>query len=161
MISVALIHGSQRSAWGYVPIVEGRVRAFCKEYASDMDADYLVQFLRMSFVSSGPTSLVLAALDPDGVVVGHCIAIAEEWFGKRVVTLVQLEVDRGTILTKEEWATAENAFLAFAHYHKAENITVAARNPAAARLFTRRGFQGERILMKRPVPVEGRTTPVT
>jgi hypothetical protein len=136
-------------------VFEDRVRAFCKDYETGMDPNWLVQFFRMSFVSSGPTSLVLLALDQDGLVVGHCFVIAEMFAGHPVITITQLQVDHGTYLTQEEWAAAEAAVMAFAAYHKAETVNIAARSRAAARLFRRRGFTGEWVLMKRSVSPAG------
>lgn len=154
MIEMKLLHSSQKDTWKYVPVVEDRIKAFCKEYSSDVNPDFLIQFLRMSFISSGPTSLMLAGVDEDGIVVAHCIVLAEKWFGTNVVTMAQLEVDRGTILTEDDWKRGEVAIEAFAQFHGAQQIQVAARNKAAARLFSRRGFGEGRVLMKKPV--EGR-----
>jgi hypothetical protein len=114
----------------------------------------------MSLVSSGPTSLALAALDEDDIMVGHCLVIAEMFAGHPVITITQLEIDPGTRLTAEEWVLAEKAVMSFAAYHKAETVNIAARSRAAARLFRRRGFSGEWVLMKRAVQaVEGRAAP--
>lgn len=151
MVQIKLLHSSQKETWALVPKVEDRIRAFVAAYASDMNPEYLIQWLRMSFISNGPTSLTLAGVDEDGVVVGHAVALAEKWFGTNVVTLVQLEVDPGTRLTAEDWAQGEKALAAFAAYTHATHIQIAARNKAAARLFARHGFREGRVLMRRAV----------
>ena len=153
-MSVKLLHSSQPDSWKYVPILEARIRAFINEYSSDVNADYLIQWLRMSFISNGPTALMLVAVDDDGIVTGHLVALAEQWFGKPVVSIIQLESDEP--LTPDVVAQGEHAIRAFAIYSKAEHVQIAARNKAAARLFARRGFVEGRVLMKRPVhPVKG------
>ncbi len=150
-------HGSVRDAWAKTPAFEDRVRAFATEFETGTDPAFVIQHLRMSFVSSGPTSLVLLYVDDDEIIVGHVVCLAEMWFGKPVVSIMQLQVDPGTRLTAEEWKVAEDAVVAFAKFHKAETIQIAARSRAAARLFRRRGFSGEWVLMKRAV--EGRAAP--
>lgn len=151
MVTVQLVHSSQKDTWKYVPEIEARIKTFCHEYESSMNPDFLNQWLRMSFISSGPTAMVLVGLDEDECIVGHCVSLAEKWFGTNVISVVQLSVDPGTVLTKDEWAKGEMALAAFAQYHQATQIRVAARSRAAARLFTRRGFKEDKVLMTRPV----------
>ena len=132
-----------------MPKVEARVRAFCAAYSSDINPEYLNQWIRMSFISSGPTALVLAAVDDDGIVVGHLVALAEKYFGSNVVSVLQIESDER--ITPEMWRQGEFALDAFAKYSQATHIQIAARNRAAARLFARRGFVEGRVMMRRPV----------
>lgn len=151
---VALNH-SDRATWKHFPDFLHRLEGFCRFLESSVNVPALTKFCEWSFVADEPTALMLVGLDEDGFVCGHLLAIAELWFGTKVVTVVQIEVDKGTIFP-EPWRYVGSEMLTeFANKHQATIIQIAARNRAVARLFQRQyGFKEDRILMKRPV--EGR-----
>lgn len=148
---VTVVHSSLRYTWKLFPEVASRIAAFSERYESRMDREQFENYLRLCFVSQKPTALMLAGLDEDGIVVGHTVAIAEQWFGTPVCTIVQLEVDKGEKLTRAVWEQSEGLIRLFCKAHKIETIQIAARNEAVARLFGRQGFVRDRILMHWPL----------
>jgi len=150
--STQLLHSILSDSWRYYPEFQKRVKEFCTKYDSDADSDALCRFLRLSFVSDKPTAFMAVGLDGDGVVVGHLLAIVEQWFGKPVCTILQLESEDK--IPKEVWDDTMSALRTFGKVHNIEFFQLAARSEAAARLFRRYGFQRTRTIMK--MPVEGR-----
>lgn len=154
MVTVHVLNHRDRDSWRYFPEYQKRVKTFATAYDSDVDPDLLSQYMRMSFVSDQPTCLMMVGLDADDIIVGHALVIAEKWFGNPVITIVQLEMNRGTVLSLNEWAQGKSVIQGFCAMHSAKFIQLAARNRAAARLFSRHGFQETRVIMR--LPVEGR-----
>lgn len=149
---IKLIHHTLPGAWGLVEDYFARVDAFCTKYDSDINTPALLEYLRMSFISQKPTALMIGQFDESGKMTGHLLALAERWFGRPVVTVVQIESEAP--VGKDIWQQAETALKLFCYAHDAELVQITARNKAVARLFRRHGFSEKAVLMKRPV--EGR-----
>jgi hypothetical protein len=156
MVSIKLLHSSLRDSWPLFPVFMDRIKAFSEAYESDMDYPLFAEYLHMSFIAQKPTALMIAEMEDDKVV-GHMVAIAERWFGTPCVTVVQIQSDKA--VSEQVWTEAQSALQFFAVAHDAKFIQIAARNPALARLFGRRGFKEGRILMKRPVEGRANQTP--
>lgn len=150
--NLVIVHSSIPGAWKIFPEVVDRIKFFCAEHDSDMDVNAFEDYLKLSFISPMPTTLLIAAFNESGELCGHLVALAERWFNVPVVTVVQVKSDER--LPKDKWDEAYDSLKLFATYHKAKFIQLAARNRAVARLFGMRGFTETRILMKQPV--EGR-----
>jgi hypothetical protein len=148
---IGLLHHSLPGTWKDFEDVCKRIRAFSNQYEADADVEVLLEFVRFNFMAKAPSSLVIAAYDEEGLVCGHLLAIAEVWFGRRVVTVVQVQSDEP--LNPAVWEQSEEALNAFSRYHQAVLIQIAARSKAAARLFSRHGFVEKAVLMKRNVDV--------
>ena len=134
-----------------MPAMRKRVRQFCAQYDTDGPFDVLWRFIEINFVADDPNILLLAAVDDAGEIVGHALLACEESLGQKVVLVRQLQTDglvprdhvRQWVGHVEGWAKSKGA----------KELRCIALDSRRAKLFQRLyGFQGERVIMSRPIP---------
>lgn len=147
-MTLLVVEKSDPLAWGLMPMLCERIRAFCTKYDSDAKPETFIQQLQTSFVLREPGIIGMLLLDGNVNVTGHIVVSLEEWMGTRMATILQLESDEP--LTEELVRAPLEWFEWWAIANKAEHFQCFARNQAAARLFERKyGFQNMRVLMRK------------
>lgn len=146
-LRVMILERRDNAAWAYWPVAWKRIEAFCRAYDSDADIPTLWQTLAENFASPGPQSIPLLLLDDKGMAIGHLLVCIEDWVGRRVCSIVQLEVDGA--LSAEVIDPAFDWIKRWAIAQGCEILQCFARNDAVARLFRQKyGFEAARTLMR-------------
>lgn len=155
-------------AWELMPVALSRITAFSERYETDATAEYLCKKLVASFTSDCP-GLMCFLLSEKGQIVGHVLCGLDEWCGRKLITILQYEVDgpgdpaiiARSLTELEKWARAIGA----------DGWQAICRNATLARVFrTYYGFEESGILVRkafspsaeipsRPPAEEGRKMP--
>lgn len=139
-------------SWSMMPELQRRVKAFCETYDGEADPVVVVAILKQSFVSPTPGMVGWLHLDEFGKVIGHCLLTVGDWMGTKIVTVLQLELERS--LTPELGAAMMSWIERFGRANQAKHIHCTTRNEAIARLFARQyGFSKKLVWMARPINV--------
>lgn len=151
-LEVLVLTCTDARAWAYWPIGAKRVADFCVKYDTDADPMLMVAQLRTAFVQPKSNAYILLLLE-DGNVIGHLLVTLEEWFGTRIASIVQYELDKTiprsmaneTLRCVEDWARQAGA--AF--------VQCMARNEAVARTFsTYFNFKRERVMLRKSLSTD-------
>ncbi|MDP2662167.1 MAG: hypothetical protein Q8R28_15690 [Dehalococcoidia bacterium] len=105
-------------AWALWPILEDRMRVFCKEYAPDTPPDALIQHCRRLFVETPTVLGAWALMTDEGEMIGHLVGWVDLYWGQPYLIVHQAHIDRGHALGVErgvmeaaldDWAWSVNA----------------------------------------------------
>lgn len=153
MTTVERVHLANRNL-RWAPAVLERARRFCETYDSDADVEVMTAHLMAEMFAREPSHLILVGIQ-DEQAVGHLVALIEDFYGSRGVTVTQLMVDREAHVPREVFRLGMDVVEQWARSVGACRIGNWARNPAVARLFQRYGFEAsERVLMRKPLATE-------
>lgn len=146
-LRVLILERRDNAAWAYWPVAWKRIAEFCEKYDSDAHAPTLWQTLVENFASPGPQSIPILLLNDKGEAIGHLLVCIEDWVGRRVCSIVQLEVDG--VLSTEVVGPAYDWVKRWAMAQGCEILQCFARNDVVARLFRQKyGFEASRTLMR-------------
>lgn len=149
---IILDRGSQES-WGMFPKFLDRVKFFCSKYDTDTDGSIICRLLEMHFVSDNPQFIMLAAVNGDRII-GHALSSIEVYYGKRVLVIIQLELDQKIV--RDELDKGFEAILSWGRVQGAEDVRILTGTKSKARMFKRfYNFKPHRIVMVRPLLGEG------
>lgn len=146
-LEVFSVDSNSAKGWQLFPHAILRIVKFCQQYDSDADAKKLVAQLKTNFVYSEPNGYILLLLEGQ-TVVGHILVAMEEWFGTKMATIIQLEIDKpmDRELQKRALEDVEN----WARLKGATFVQCMARNDTVARAFSiYHGFTRQRIMMRK------------
>ena len=75
------------------PLLIQRMLAFSRIHYADMDPVSQVRELAVAACKGDPTLLLLAAVTPDGKLIGHAVCVMQEQYGKRRLFVLQSKLD--------------------------------------------------------------------
>ena len=146
---IAILDRRIKQHWTYFAELLERVDNFVETYDSDADSSLLAEALMLHF-AQGSDQMLFFVCVKNNKVAGHLIATIDTWCGSKYATIIQYEVDKGSLLS-EERREGWKLLTAWAQSHGA-NLQILARSPKMARVFSRYwGFTPERVLMRKRI----------
>lgn len=140
----------EAALWCYVPWVSQRIREFCARYDTDTDGEALAREFEQHFTAPEAFMTALIAVR-EFHLVGHLLAqIEKDRGGRRFCNILQLEIDHGIAIPRQDLANGLHDLELWAGARMAEYMMLDAINPKVERLFRRfYGFKTQRIRMRR------------
>lgn len=135
-------------AWAYMPTYLARVSEFSRKYDGDADVKTLQEAIERTFTSPQPGGLFLAYINGYERMAGHLLVTLETWFGTKMATIVQYELDEplGREATQHSLAFIED----WAKKNGSEFLQVLAVNEKVARIYSiYDGFTRNKIMMRK------------
>ena len=167
MIDAVALTSDHSLGWQLFPLGLQRVYNFCQKYDSDADPAMLCAAIKREFIEPNPKSAIILAMDTDesGVTkpVGHLLVSLESWYGTKMATIVQYEVDGGTKIPRAQLRECFGKVERWALLSGAKFLQCMARGPKEARAFSIfYGMQPQRTMMRKTIeapPSTGVATP--
>lgn len=147
-------------SWMLMPKVFAAIHDFCDKYDSDVDPVLLCRAIEIHFMAEKPLMMVLAVTS--GVrLVGHLIASIEDWFGTRMVTVLQYRHEGVTlwgkkvIVTRDMLSEGSELLENWGRQHNAEHIQALVKDKRVIVAYKRfHHFKAHSVLMRRAIPKE-------
>ena len=148
-MTILPLHASLPDAWGFMPRVLMRIKAFCREHSPEENPEGLAALCTVAFVHPRPAWRMYAGVRGD-VVVGHALASFSSWLGSSWVTVHQYQTDetfppeqiRAHIRDMEEWGRSMGA----------TELRAVVATDSRARAFSRfYGMQPWKTLLRREI----------
>ena len=138
------------------PLVLRRMLEFARIHYAEMNPEMQVRELAMQACKGDPALLLLAAVTPDGKLVGHAACVLQEHYGKRWFFVLQSKMDEPT---GDAIRRALDIGTAFARQHGAEMLIFESKRSDSAWMRALPGVKTLRHLMC--VPLNGLPEPST
>jgi hypothetical protein len=150
--AVVITKGDKES-WGLVPELLDRVKTFCTKYDTDTDGISICRLVETHFIIDNPQLFMVACMRGDEMV-GHSLASIEVYYEKRVLTIIQLELDN--VVDRDIIMKGFNAILSWGMLQGAEDVRISTGTRAKAKMLRRfYGFKPHRMVMIRPLVGQG------
>ena len=135
------VHITEGNVSKYGGIVLERIMSFAGRYGCDVDLQVLWLSIAQSMCSQSPLHIVFVVVDGESVV-GHAVCEITSYYGKKSVTIEQLEIDKGATDGRAELIDSGlEAIIKWSSRMGADKVSILARNDKVARLFQRLGFK--------------------
>ena len=99
MMQVYRFNPSDARSWALWPMLEARVREFCRDWATDTPPDALIASMRKMFVETPTLLCALIVLDETETIRLHCVAWADVYFNEPYLLVHQIKADDKNRLT--------------------------------------------------------------
>lgn len=150
---IIVLTKGDRDSWGLMPEFLDRVKRFCCKFDTDTDGVGICRLVEAHFISDNPQFIMVAATY-QGKIVGHALASMESYYEKRVLNIIQLEIDGA--VGRDNLKKGFDVILSWGLLQGAEDVRISTGTQAKAKMLKRfYGFNTHRIVMIRPLVGQG------